>query len=224
MRPREVQPVKTSNLLPIALAWLALAACSLLGVATPPPTIVFPTPVLPSVTTPPATAAPPTETPMVATPGPVCLDGAAFVRDVTVPDNSRVERGVAFIKTWRLRNIGTCTWDESYMLVHIGGPLMSAPPSIPLPGMVQPGQQVELSVSFRAPAGDGTYRSDWMIRRPEGGFLPPVGALLQPSWFPPHSLVRLPLLEVVPSVPYSFGRGLARPGSTHAGAGRCGMA
>jgi hypothetical protein len=92
------------------------------------------------------------------------------VRDVTVPDNSRLERGVAFLKTWRLRNIGTCIWDEAYAVAHIGGPLMSAPPSDPLAGMVQPGQLVDLSVSFRAPGSDGTYRSDWMIRGPEGGF------------------------------------------------------
>ncbi|MGH2625805.1 MAG: NBR1-Ig-like domain-containing protein [Anaerolineales bacterium] len=163
-------PVKTSNLLSIVLAWLALAACSFLGAATPVPTIPFPTPVVPSVTSPPATAAPPTDTPVVATPGPACLNRAEFVRDVTIRDNSRVGRGESFVKTWRLRNSGTCTWDERYLVAHIGGPLMSAPTSLPLAGPVRPGQEMDLSVPFLAPVGDGTYRSDWMILGPAGAF------------------------------------------------------
>lgn len=162
-------PVKAPYVLPIVLAWLGLAACSILGGPTPP-TVLLPTPVLPSVTTPPATAAPPTETPVIATPEPACINRAAFVRDVTIPDNSRMDAGETFLKTWRLRNSGTCAWDERYTVSHVGGPLMSAPPSFPLAGPVRAGQEVDLSVSFRAPVADGIYRSDWMIGEPEGSF------------------------------------------------------
>ena len=39
-----------------------------------------------------------------------CSDWAQFVADVTVPDGARYDPNAAFTKTWRLRNIGTCTW------------------------------------------------------------------------------------------------------------------
>ena len=41
-------------------------------------------------------------------------DMAQFVADVTVPDGTTYAPGAAFTKTWRLKNIGTCTWSTSY--------------------------------------------------------------------------------------------------------------
>ena len=37
-------------------------------------------------------------------------DQAQFVSDLTAPDGSSFAPGAAFTKTWRLMNIGTCTW------------------------------------------------------------------------------------------------------------------
>lgn len=44
-------------------------------------------------------------------------DWAQFITDVTVPDGTKYEPGETFEKTWRLKNIGTCTWTISYSLV-----------------------------------------------------------------------------------------------------------
>ena len=48
-------------------------------------------------------------------------DRAQFVADVTVPDGTRYDPGATFTKTWRLKNIGTCTWTTSYTLVFDSG-------------------------------------------------------------------------------------------------------
>ncbi len=45
-------------------------------------------------------------------------DWAQFVTDVTVPDGSIYPPGATFTKTWRLKNIGTCTWTPSYSMVY----------------------------------------------------------------------------------------------------------
>src|SRR5512143_3278895 len=37
-------------------------------------------------------------------------DWAQFVADVTVPDGTSYAPGTTFTKTWRLKNIGSCTW------------------------------------------------------------------------------------------------------------------
>src|SRR5512135_3467629 len=48
-------------------------------------------------------------------------DRAQFIADVTVPDGTRFSPGAAFTKTWRLKNVGTCTWSTSYTLVFSSG-------------------------------------------------------------------------------------------------------
>src|SRR5512138_302063 len=72
-------------------------------------------------------------------------DRAQFVADVTVPDGAKFAPGSAFTKTWRLKNVGTCTWSTSYSLVFSSGEPMGGPASIAFPLNVPPGQMVDLS-------------------------------------------------------------------------------
>ena len=44
-------------------------------------------------------------------------DAAAFVKDVTISDGTIIGPGNSFKKTWRLQNVGTCSWTPSYALV-----------------------------------------------------------------------------------------------------------
>ena len=78
------------------------------------------------------TAAFPTAAPSVAssTLAPVSLcDAAGFVKDVSIPDETTIDPGGNFTKTWRLRNLGTCTWTTAYALVFDSGSRMHAPSS-----------------------------------------------------------------------------------------------
>lgn len=97
----------------------------------------------------------------------VC-DAAQFVADITIPDRTILNTGDPFIKTWRLKNIGVCTWDSSYMLVFDVGDQMGGPVSVPLPTSVTPGSEVDISVNLQAPAETGSYRSYWRLRNPDG--------------------------------------------------------
>lgn len=133
-----------------------------------------------------STSAPPTVTPTsqpTLVPTPVaCTDAATFIADVTVPDDSQVTANAGFVKTWRIRNSGTCTWDNRYSLVNTGGTLLGASsPSFPLPGTVAPGQTVDLSVSLVAPALDGYYLGEWKLSNPQGTQFG-VGASNSPMW------------------------------------------
>ena len=56
-----------------------------------------------------------------------CTNSAAFVTDVTIPDNSNVTGGTLFTKTWRVRNTGTCIWGSGYTLTHYSDEQMNAP-------------------------------------------------------------------------------------------------
>ena len=125
-----------------------------------------PQPTGPSYTLPAGTSVPPvmTPTPGGGTPTSKACDRANFVKDVTVPDNSRLAAGTTFVKTWRLENAGSCTWTPDYSLVFVSGDAMGAPASVPLNTTVAPGSTVDVSVTFAAPDSDGSYRSDWKLR------------------------------------------------------------
>jgi hypothetical protein len=88
--------------------------------------------------------------------------------DVTIPDDTIMQPGEKFTKTWRLQNAGTCTWTSDYALVWFSGEQLDAPPSVPLSGNTAPGQSVDLSVEMKAPDSEGTYQSWWKLRNPSG--------------------------------------------------------
>jgi hypothetical protein len=113
------------------------------------------------------TPVPPTSTPIsptkTGTPVSICNIGK-FIKDVTIPDGTQLGAGETFTKTWRIQNVGTCTWTTAYDLVFVSGSAMNAPAVIPLTANVAPGQTVDLSVSMKAPDTSGDYTGYWMLR------------------------------------------------------------
>jgi hypothetical protein len=113
------------------------------------------------------TAYTPTKTPI-----PCLLVGYSDATiDVTVPDFTIMSPGQLFTKTWRLTNIGTCTWNSSYQLVFDHGDGMGATSTYAqtlTSGTVAPGQTVDVSVNLTAPATSGTYTGYWRFRDPNG--------------------------------------------------------
>jgi hypothetical protein len=102
------------------------------------------------------------------TPAPACVDQAAFVADVTIPDNTQMASGQSFTKVWRLRNDGTCPWNEEYQVVFVDGAAMSNNTPLSIANTVQPGATVDLSVELVAPSSAGTYTGNYQIRNPQG--------------------------------------------------------
>ncbi|MGD1994871.1 MAG: NBR1-Ig-like domain-containing protein, partial [Anaerolineae bacterium] len=86
---------------------------------------------------------------------------ATFVEDVTVPDGTHFEKGEAFVKTWKLRNSGTCDWPEDTVLVRgysdVGGPETHQV------GAVAVGETVEISIDLAAPDADGNFDGLWKL-------------------------------------------------------------
>jgi hypothetical protein len=86
------------------------------------------------------------------------------VEDLTVRDRSEFEPNQAFVKIWRLRNEGTCTWTQQYTLTFIGGQSMGAATEINLTEAVLPGNTIDLSIDLQAPVGPGAYQGFWKLR------------------------------------------------------------
>ena len=116
------------------------------------------------------TQVPPTATPLPPTPTakPVPCYWAQFIKDVTIPDGSDIEAGSHFTKTWRLKNIGTCTWTSDFDLIFVSGNAMSAPAVVDINTTVRPGETVDLSLQMTAPNKTGSYAGYWQLRSHNG--------------------------------------------------------
>src|SRR5262245_58083221 len=57
--------------------------------------------------------------------GATTCDNSVYISDVTIPDNTVVNPGQSFTKTWRVSNTGTCTWSTAYQIILISGDAMS---------------------------------------------------------------------------------------------------
>lgn len=95
-------------------------------------------------------------------------DRSTYVSDVTIPDGTVLAPGAAFVKTWKLQNIGTTSWNTSYTLVFISGDQMGTVASVPLTQSVAPGQQVDVSVNMVAPSTAGKYQGYWKMKNASG--------------------------------------------------------
>ena len=145
--------------------------------------LVTPTAVVSEATTttplePTATAIPPTSAPIDG----ACTDRVAFVRDITIPDDTVLTPGAAFTKTWRVRNEGTCPWTADYALVFAGGTRFGAPQAVSIGQSVSPGESIDISVSMTAPTSSGTYQSNWQLRNNRGLIFGLGGSLNEAFW------------------------------------------
>ena len=171
------------------------------------------TPSAPVIILPTNTPLPPTNTPLptntpippTATPIPIPCDRGQFVKDITVPDNTEIAAGSTFIKTWQLKNNGTCTWTSGYALVFYNGDAMSGLASAPLTnGTVPPGSTIDISVTLIAPTTPGTYKGNWRLRN-SGGALFGIGENADQSfWVQIKSVTPTPTASPTPAHTLSF--------------------
>lgn len=103
-----------------------------------------------------------------------CKDSAILVRDVTIPDDTKINAGETFTKTWEFQNMGDCNW-VGYTIRFDSGEQMSAPRfgelnaslSAPVPDTAPKGI-VQVSIDLTAPTADGTYQANFTLHNKSG--------------------------------------------------------
>ena len=107
-----------------------------------------------------------TATPAVSATQSQC-DDSAFVSDASVSDGTQMTPGQAFVKTWKVKNTGTCTWKTGYQIIYAYNDKMGGLPTA-LSAEVQPGAEVEISINLTAPTKAGTYSGYWRLANNNG--------------------------------------------------------
>ncbi len=157
------QPTQTPLIQVVTATPMAPTQTPNIQVVTATPNPSTQTPIFVVVTATPNTQNTPQFVP-TATKTPVPCNLAKFIKDVSIPDNTQLLAGENFTKTWRVQNVGSCTWTTDYDLVFVSGSAMNATAVIPFTSSVAPGQVVDLSVNMKAPSDSGNYTGYWMLR------------------------------------------------------------
>lgn len=101
-------------------------------------------------------------------------DNMLYVTDVTIPDGTQVPAGSTFVKIWRVRNNGQCTWNTGYRLIYGWSSdswkdIRNSPPaSVKLTTTVAPGAEYEISISLKAPTTTGSYMAAFRLQNDKG--------------------------------------------------------
>ncbi|MGZ6346107.1 MAG: NBR1-Ig-like domain-containing protein [Anaerolineales bacterium] len=93
--------------------------------------------------------------------------GLTLVSDVTIPDNTAMNPGQTFTKTWQVKNTGTCNWDAGFKFVFISGDSMGGIPLV-LVTPVSPGGLMDISIAMTAPSKAGAVRGHWRMSTASG--------------------------------------------------------
>jgi hypothetical protein len=131
------------------------------------PTVSFNTTPVAGVTQIASPAAPPAATVSL---GDAC-NNSVYEADLTIPDGTVLKPGVDFKKVWQFRNTGTCTWDEGYSLVFIGGDQAIDPVNYDIKikaDFIGPGESAEFDIPLTAPLTEGPYTGAWRMRSDSG--------------------------------------------------------
>jgi hypothetical protein len=127
-----------------------------------------------------------------------------LVRDMTVPDETRMHPGQCFTKIWRVANSGDLPWDpegNGLVLLHVGGDTLGAEVSTPQLSTASPpspGETVDLFVEMRAPETPGRYEGFFRLAR-----LPSGGLNEKPMRFGQRIWVRILVVAMETAIPMS---------------------
>ena len=163
-----VAPTIDTNAIHTAAAETVIAEFTQTAQATPPTLAATATEAItntPIATLESTATAIPTNNPFETPPTEIPCDDSNYDPlsvDVTVPDGTEMTPGQDFVKTWKIRNTGSCTWGTGYIVDFAYGEKMSGVAE-PMTGAVAPGEEVEISVRFKAPDNAGEYSSTWRM-------------------------------------------------------------
>lgn len=126
-----------------------------------------------------------------------CYSATAW--DVTVPDYTNFSLNQSFNKTWRFKNVGTCTWNTGFRLAFYSGSQLNAPAYVYLPHSVAPGGTVDITVPMQAPSYAGTFTGNWGIYTDANYYFGKVWVTITAGAVPP-----VPPYFAVTSVTYAI--------------------
>jgi hypothetical protein len=121
--------------------------------------------------------------------------------DETILDGTKMDPGEEFVKSWTLRNEGTCDWNTNTRMTFEDGDQLGGASSVYLTRTVRPGETYNVEIPMKAPASDGNYTGVWRFTAANGtkmgkywvmitvGNPPPAFAVTGVTYYMPHTTI-----------------------------------
>lgn len=103
----------------------------------------------------------------ILTPAPVCTNQALVVGSDYPPVGSTFNAGEKIPIVWRVRNTGTCAWNNTYRVSQFSGDEMTIEGAFP---NTAADEEAEIEFSIVAPAFAREYQAAWRFSNPQGNF------------------------------------------------------
>ena len=157
--PIDINALKTAAVKTVIanITQTAAANPTLTPTQTLTPAALIPTQTVTSTVTPTLSGSP-----TVAT-----CDNSVFINDASVPDGTQMTAGQAFVKTWKVKNTGVCSWGTGYQIIYSYGEKLGGLPTA-LTAEVLPNTEVEISINLKAPDKSGNYSGYWRLATNNG--------------------------------------------------------
>lgn len=97
-----------------------------------------------------------------------CDDEAELVEQTFDPPGEIMAPDVEFTVTWKLRNVGDCTWSRAYRAIFISGDRLEGARTTRLRANVEPDETLTLTLELTAPSDVDTYSGTWRLRNSAG--------------------------------------------------------
>ena len=75
--------------------------------------------------------------------------------------------GQDFVKSWKVKNIGSCAWSTGYNIIYAYGDKMGGQTTA-LTAEVLPNAEADISIPLKAPVKSGTYTGYWHLSSNNG--------------------------------------------------------
>jgi len=137
----------------------SLAVAPATSTTTPSPTAT--STVMPTITTVPTNSTTPTSQIIYPYVYYTCGD-SEYIKDMTIPDETVLLPGEDFVKTWKFKNTGNCTWTSGFTIVFLSGNDMDGSDTY-IDQTVYVDKRGEISVELTAPDDEGTYTGYWQL-------------------------------------------------------------
>ena len=95
--------------------------------------------------------------------------GLLYIKDVSIQDDTKMQPGKKFTKTWLVQNTGSCAWQAGFKWTLISGDPMGGS-TVTLTQPVNPGDQYQISVPMIAPTTPGEATGTWKMADANGAF------------------------------------------------------
>jgi len=110
------------------------------------------------------------------TPHSPAQDSKMIFMGETIPDGTNLQPGESFNKTWTIKNGGTLTWAEGFILIRTSSTpqneFLSGPERIPITKEVKPGETFQIGVDLAAPTKNGRYTVFYQLQDETGSLVP----------------------------------------------------